>query len=230
LHIVRNNAFLRRIYHDWYTRLVTALPTGDGDILELGSGAGFLHEYIPDLITSEVFSCPHVQMVVDAHKLPFSDESLRAIVMTNVLHHMPNCRRFFREAARCVRPGGVVTMIEPWATAWSRLIYRRFHHEPFDEYSPSWEFTSSGPLSGANQALAWVVFARDQGQFEAEFPAWLVREVRPFMPFTYLLSGGLSLRPFQPGWMYPVWRAFEGLLYPLWNYLAMFAHITLVRR
>jgi 2-polyprenyl-3-methyl-5-hydroxy-6-metoxy-1,4-benzoquinol methylase len=49
-------------------------------------------------------------------------ESLRGIVMTNVLHHIPDARAFLKEAARCLHPGGVIAMIEPWVSPWSRLI------------------------------------------------------------------------------------------------------------
>src|SRR5262249_31802772 len=35
------------------------------------------------------------------------------------------------QATRCVRSGGVVAMIEPWVTPWSRFVYTRLHHEPF---------------------------------------------------------------------------------------------------
>jgi len=45
--------------------------------------------------------------------LPFADDTLRAIVMTDVLHHLQNLRRFFKEASRCVEVGGKVIMIEP---------------------------------------------------------------------------------------------------------------------
>jgi len=40
------------------------------------------------------------------------------------------------------------------------------HHEPFNARSEHWRFDSSGPLSGANGALAWIVFRRDRRRFE----------------------------------------------------------------
>src|SRR4030095_834577 len=82
---------------------------------------------IPHLITSELFYCPGIQAVLDGSRLPFAARSLRGIVMTNVLHHLPRPRLFFAEAARCVRPGGVVAMIEPWVSSWSRFVYGRLH-------------------------------------------------------------------------------------------------------
>ena len=58
LRIVRSKRFLRKIYEEWYRDIVAALPPCDGQVLELGSGAGFLSEFIPGLITSEIFKTP----------------------------------------------------------------------------------------------------------------------------------------------------------------------------
>src|SRR5437764_1132092 len=82
---------------------------------------------ILQLITSDVFAAPGVDRIIDARELPFADASLRAIAMTDVLHHIAEPRRFLVEATRCIRPGGVLTMIEPWVTPWSRLVYRHLH-------------------------------------------------------------------------------------------------------
>jgi SAM-dependent methyltransferase len=227
--ILRRKTFLRKIYAEWYAAIAAAVPAGDAPVLELGSGAGFLKDHIPEAITSDVFPCPGVDRVVDAQQLEFATGSLRAIVMIDVLHHLPQVRRFFAEAARCVRPGGVVVMIEPWLTAWSKLVYARLHHEPFDTAARQWEFPLSGPLSGANGALPWIVFRRDRAQFEREFPEWRIQSVAPRMPMRYLLSGGMSVRSLVPGWTFGVWRWAEGALGPLMDYLAMFALIVLAR-
>src|SRR5262249_39668042 len=127
--------------------------------------------------------------------------------------------------ARCVRPGGVVSMIEPWVTPWSRLIYTRLHHEPFRPDATEWEFPATGPLSGANGAMPWIIFERDRAEFEREFPQWRMAAIRPHTPLCYLLSGGVSMRSLMPGWAHAPVRAVEAMLRPL----AMFAHVTLRR-
>ena len=188
-----------------------------------------MSEFIPDLITSELFYCPNIRVVLDGLRLPFVAKSLRGIVMTNVLHHLPQPRPFFAEATRCVRSGGVVAMIEPWVTPWSRFVYTRLHHEPFEPETPSWELPTSGPLSGANDALPWIIFARDRLKFEQEFPQWRIELIKPIMPFRYLLSGGVSLRGLAPGWSFGLWRQMENALGRWSNQLAMFAQIVLRR-
>jgi SAM-dependent methyltransferase len=227
--IIQQKKFLRRIYQEWYQAIVTALPSGREAVLELGAGGGFMRDFVPDLIVSELFHCPKIQAVVDGSHLPFAGKSLRGIVMVNVLHHLPQPRLFFAEATRCVRSGGVLAMIEPWATLWSRFVYTRLHHEPFEPEALSWELPNSGPLSAANDALPWIIFDRDRRKFEQEFPDWRIELIKPMMPFRYLLSGGVSLRSLAPGWSFELCRGLENALGRWNNYLAMFAQIVLRR-
>jgi len=186
------------------------VPEKSGDVLllELGSGAGFLQNFIPGLITSEVFKCSSSSIVLDGCFLPFCNGVLKGIVMTDVFHHISQPRKFLEEATRCVREGGVLVMIEPWVTPWSQWAYQKLHHEPFRPHAKAWEFLRSGPLSGANGALPWIIFKRDRTLFEQEFPEWKIQMIKLGMPFRYLISGGVSLRSLMPGW------AFVFLAYP----------------
>lgn len=226
--IIREKGSLCRIYVEWYESLVQELPDVDGAVLELGSGAGFMDEFVPGLITSEVFYCSGVKVILDARALPFTDQSFRAIVMTDVLHHISDVCAFFADASRCVRPGGAILMVEPWVTRWSRLIYEHLHHEPFLPGQTEWKFPHSGPLSGANGALPWILFERDREKFAKEFPALQITKIRVMMPFRYLVSGGVSMRDLMPDWSYRIWNGFENLLQPWMNQWGMFAFITLV--
>src|SRR4051812_29835309 len=87
--IVQQKPFLRNVYREWYRSVAASLPQESGPILELGSGAGFLRSFIPGLITSEYLQCSGVDVVLDAQRLPFRGGALQAIVMTDVLHHLP---------------------------------------------------------------------------------------------------------------------------------------------
>lgn len=221
--IIRSKPFLHALYCDWYGRIMARLSRTD-TVLELGSGAGFLDELLPGVITSEVFETPGVKLVADACRLPLSSLSLDAIVMTDVFHHIPDVSLFLHEAARCIRPGGKIVMIEPWSTRWSRWVYTHLHSEPFVPEG-EWKLPAAGPLSGANGALPWIVFERDRAYFERQHPHWRIRAIEPFMPFSYLLSGGVSMRSLLPAWMYRPVRAVEGkLIQKNW---AMFAVIEL---
>lgn len=227
--IVGEKAFLNRIYREWYGHIIRALPAVNAPVLELGSGAGFLHEFLPGLLTSDVMRIPQVAMVLDAHALPFRSDSLRSVVMVDVLHHLARPRCFFAEASRCLVLGGKIVMVEPWVTRWSRVVYSSFHHEPFDPEAKEWEFPPGEPLSAANGALPWMMFQRDRAVFEQEFPELSVENIKLTMPLSYLLSGGVSMRSIVPGALYGPWRAFERFMERWSGTLAMFAEIVLVK-
>ena len=220
---------LRRIYEEWYRQIATEVPKGSGSVLEIGSGPGFLSERMPGLVSSEVFLCPGVRTVLDARRLPARDGSLRAIVMTDVFHHIPDTRRFLAEATRALRPGGVIVMVEPWVSRWSRFVYGHLHHEPFLPESTSWELPPGGPLSGANSALPWIVFERDRARFEREFPHLGIGSITPGLPLRYVLSGGLSIRSLLPLAAHRALESVESLLGRWPETWAMFARIVLVR-
>jgi SAM-dependent methyltransferase len=227
--IIASKPFLRAIYDEWYKLLSAAVPEGDGRVLELGAGAGYCERFIPDLITSDLIPCRGVKVVADAQRLPFANGSLKAIVFVNVLHHLPTVSEFFREASRCLTPGAKVAMIEPWATPWSTLIHTKLHHEPFDRDAPEWSFPAGGPLSSANGALPWIVFERDRGIFERSHPELRVERIEPFMPFRYIVSGGVGMRNLAPGFTHRIWRGIENLLTPFRRQLGMFAFIVIRR-
>jgi SAM-dependent methyltransferase len=228
-HIIQNKAFLRHIYEDWYGKLVSNLPSVPGAVVELGSGGGFLKNLLPDLIASEIFFCRDITVVLDGCSLPFRDSSLRAVVLVDVLHHIPDVRSFFQESQRCLAPGGRILLIEPWTTSWSKFIYQHFHHEPFRPEASEWSFPPTGPLSGANGALPWIVFSRDRQQFEQEFPELAIQTIEPFMPFRYLISGGVSMRTIIPGFASPMWRTIEEWFGQWRNTWSMFAFVMIQR-
>jgi SAM-dependent methyltransferase len=218
--VIQSKPFLRKLYLRYYEAFLnieTSLQDFRGVSLELGSGGGFLKDLIPQLVTSDTAQFPWVDRVENAFALSFQDESLRAIYMTGVLHHLGRPRDFFREVNRCLMPGGYLVMMEPHMSFFGRFFFRKLHHEPNDVDAKAWEFPQSGPLSDANTALASLIFDRDRNQFEAEFPRLKVmrREFHTFL--MYGLSGGVSLRYSAPGWSYPLFSSIEWALGPLMN-------------
>jgi SAM-dependent methyltransferase len=226
LEVIRSKPFLSRLYAEWY-RMIAAHFTPGAQVLEIGAGAGFLKEFMPGLITSELFEVPGVDLVIDAAAMNLGTATLDGMVMTDVFHHLPDCPRFFAEAARVIKPGGRIVMIEPWNTGWGRLIYQNLHHEPFQPTVTEWTFPPGGPLSTANGALPWIVLARDREAFSRRFPALQIERIAPLMPIAYLISGGVSMRSLVPGWSYPIVRRLEKLCVE--SHTGMFALIVINR-
>ncbi len=228
--ILQEKPLLKSIYQEWYKTICDHLPPITGSVLEIGSGAGFLKTYVPDLITSDIMTIAGNDIACDALYLPFKEKSLRAIVFINVLHHIHDAELFFEAAGRCVKKDGAIIMIEPWVSSWSRIIYDNLHHEPFDPASESWKLPESGPLSGGNDALPWIIFQRDREKFNQQ-TNWQISQIEPTMPFRYLLSGGISMRNLVPAWMTAPLRIMENILPSRgMQNTAMFAIVVLRRR
>lgn len=226
--IIEQKPLLRDVYDEWYRALASHIG-GTRPVLEIGSGGGYFADFVPGLLTSDVRPTPAARIVLDAHRLPFETGALGAITMTNVIHHLPDAPAFFRDAARVVRLGGVLAAIEPWASAWSRFVFRRLHHEPFDASAAGWRFPAGGPLSAANGALPWILFARDRARFEREHREWSVEVIQPGWPIRYVVSGGVSLRSLAPGAARGLLRRLDRRLERHADRWAMFALIVLRR-
>ena len=211
--IFRKKGFIYKVYDNWYNLVKKHLPLQNGIVVELGSGAGFIKETIPGTITSDVMFLPFVDVVMDGLNLPFSTNSVDCLVLMDVFHHISNVDLFFNEAIRILCKGGRIIMIEPWINRWSLWVYSNLHHEAIDISTDSWSFTSSGPLSGANQALPWIVFNRDRRIFEEKYQVLKIKEVRPMMPFIYLLSGGFKYNLTMPAFSYSFWKKVEHRLF-----------------
>ena len=119
---------LRSAYQEWFGRLLQCVESRQ-PIVEIGSGPGFFKEYFPRLISTDPILNPWIDVVLDACSLPFRSGTVGALVMVDVLHHLPRPLEFMAEAARVLKPAGRLAMIEPWITPLSFLLYRYLHHE-----------------------------------------------------------------------------------------------------
>jgi SAM-dependent methyltransferase len=182
---------LRYVYRDLYARIVSSLAPGN--TLEIGSGASHLRDFLDDVVTSDVLAGDGIDIVADAQQLPFPAGAFDNIVMLDVLHHIPRPALFFDEAARVLKNGGRLVVIEPAITPGSYLVYRFFHPEPFDL---SADPLRDAPLSSerpydSNQAIPTLVATRRRQAFQQRYPELAIRDVRWLSFWAYPLTGGL---------------------------------------
>jgi SAM-dependent methyltransferase len=225
--IILQKKFLKKLYTDWYKIFERTCEGFErGNYLEIGSGGGFIKEIYPKIITSDILELPNVDKVFSAEQIPFDKESLNGIMMLNVFHHIPNPHLFLSEAMRCLKKGGKVVMIEPANSVLGRFIYKRFHHEPFDEKAGR-SIAPGHPLSNSNQALPYIYFERDLEVFARDYPQLKIKKVQYHSPFSYVISGGVSRSAMLPSALYPFVKGIEYLLRPISKQIGLFCTIEL---
>ncbi|HVV52321.1 MAG TPA: methyltransferase domain-containing protein [Polyangia bacterium] len=205
------NPALRALYAEWYGRVAAELPPPAlGPRVELGSGPGFARRFIPDLELSDIVRAPWHDRELSAEALPFGDGALGALVLFDVLHHLPRPRRFFEEASRALAAGGRIVMCEPYVSPLSFPVYKLFHEEPLalgvDPLAPAAE-DDRDPFD-SNQAIPTLLFGRRRRELAAAFPRLTLRRVQHLSGPSYPASGGFSRGPLLPA---PLWSALHRL-------------------
>ncbi len=227
---IRQKKFLYKIYVDFYRSFQEAdIP--QGPIVEIGSGAGFIKDIMPNVITSDVIKGPDIDKVFYASKMPFKKNSVAAFIMIDVLHHIKDSEEALNEMLRCLKNNGKIIMIEPYNSLFGRFIYKNFHPERknFDTKA-GWKIGGDRRMSDSNPALPWIIFERDRAIFEKKFPDLKIKRLFPHTPFKYLISGGLSNIQFLPTFLYPLVSKIEAKITPLNKYLGMFITIELQKQ
>ncbi len=225
--IILKKPFLKKLYNDWYLIfIIKSKEIKNGKYLEIGSGGGFLKDVFPEVITSDILILPNVDLIFTAEEIPFKENELASIVMLNVFHHIPKPHLFLKEAQRTLIKGGKIIMTEPANSSLARFIYKRFHHEPFDEKGQR-EIKAGNPLSNSNQALPYIYFERDLDLFKKDFPSLKINSIKYHSPFSYIISGGVSRSAMLPFFMYNFVKGIEWLFSPFFKQIGLFCTIEI---
>jgi SAM-dependent methyltransferase len=191
-------ASLRAVYGDYYRRMLAALPA-EGRYLEIGAGSGHSRDFTDglDVTRLDILPAPWVDTVADAQALPFPDASYDGIFLLDVLHHLAEPRLFFEEAARVLRPGGRIAMVEPGITPLSWVFYHFLHEEPVDMSADPLARQPYGETKDpfeSNQAIPTLLFRRQEHRIAlAEaVPSLRTAERQWLSLFAYPLTGGFK--------------------------------------
>jgi erythromycin 3''-O-methyltransferase len=107
--------------------LAADLPRG-GDVLDVGNGLGAQDPLIAEVASSRSLTALNLTLSQlragrerlaeagatavngDACRMPFADAAFDGLISVEAAFHFPSRRRFFAEAFRVLRPGGVLTL------------------------------------------------------------------------------------------------------------------------
>lgn len=133
------------------------LIVGGGTI---GAGMDALyHDPNVDIVGFDIYATPHVQLIADAHRMPFKDRSFDVAVIQAVLEHVVHPAEVVSELCRVLCPGGLVYAETPFM--------QQVHEGPYDftrftESGHRYLFrdfveVSSGVVAGPATQLVWSI-------------------------------------------------------------------------
>ena len=233
----RDKPELRLVYSVWFDALLAHAPKG-ARVVEVGAGPGLFARYArekrPDLvwIGSELARTPWNEVVADAESLPFRTGAADAVLGLDIVHHLARPRAFFAEAARILRPGGRLAVVEPWVTPLSFVVYRFFHQEacrvPADEWAPFAASAGDKDLFDGNAETPRAIVRRTS---EGEWRRLGLTSPRTELlnGLAYLLTLGFRRASLLPARAAPAAMWVDERLRALAPLLALRAHIVWTR-
>ncbi len=113
---------LRRLFTTCYKilsdRLVAPqLERLGGDVLVIGAGKEPYRELVPNaaiLTCTDIAASEQLDLMADAHALPFREQSFDAVILIDVLEHLQDPQQATAEQQRILRAGGVVMAVAPF--------------------------------------------------------------------------------------------------------------------
>lgn len=219
---------LRSVYTEWYKQIQNDLKPGK--TVEIGSGTGNFKQFLPGIISSDVTPCSWLDMCFNAEHMPFKGKSISNIVMIDVLHHLGNPLLFLKEAGRVLEKGGRIIMVEPYPSAFSLVIYRKFHPEPFKMNTNP--FTRIRHLQKnpwqANQALPYLLFFKYKKKLmQIIGKDFKVIKSQKNNCLIYPLSGGFENKSLVPDLLIPLLKILEIIIRPISFLLAFRCYVIL---
>jgi len=186
---------IRLLYRDFHRQLLQNCP--EGIVLDIGGGTAHIKDFKPDVVSADILPFPGIDVVADAHRLPFPDGLFSGAVMLDVLHHLERPIEFLKESARILKSGGRLAMMEPAMTSLARHLYHYCHEEPVEMQADPFATISVNPDRDpfdANQAIPTLLFGTPSAckRVEEAIPSLQVRSVKWTSLLAYPMSGGFQ--------------------------------------
>lgn len=190
----RNLHYLLRRRYEWCNDFVS--PDHDG--VELAAGIGAARDFVRcrSLLLTDIEDGDWLDMAgVDATATPFEDDRFDFVLISNAIHHLAHPIRLFDEAARILRPGGLLLVRDVKCSLVQRIAARLTRVEGYDfgvdVYDPNVVLSDPANAWSANNAVPDLLFD-DLAEFERRVTSFEVVHHSFDECLIFLNSGGVT--------------------------------------
>ncbi len=143
---------------DWDGKVIVDLGCGPGNLFARLGGQPKILIGVDIAVNALKVVRRHgyVPLLADVHRVPLRDGCADIVVANATLHHCDDMARVLAEAARLVKPGGLlITDQDPQLTAWQfRGLGFLLHHAKYSPLFPVFRWVVGRPLATWNQQMA----------------------------------------------------------------------------
>ena len=196
----RNLRFLLEQRHAW---LAPHIDSTHDDGVEVAAGIGVTRDFVHarSLLLTDFDHQDWLDVSdVDATATPFKDEQFDFVLAQNAIHHFGQPIRFFDEAARILKPGGLLLVQDVRCSLAARVVARLTRVEGYsfdvDVFDRDVVLSDPANLWEANNAIPDLLFDNPE-RFHAEVPQFELLSNRPNECLVFLNSGGVTHKTFS---------------------------------
>lgn len=233
--ILKEKRMMNKVFTSFYNlciELDKKYFIGNGKKVEIGAGVSFFKEKYPEVFSTDIKFSEGLDAVLDAQNMNLPDQSVRAIYGINCFHHFPDPQKFFNELNRVLVPGGGCILIEPYYGFLASHFYKNlFDTEFFDKDQKQWSNADNQIMTGANQALSYIVFKRDYQLFKEKNTTLTILKQEPLNNYLeYLFSGGLNFKSLIPYFLRFIPILLQWIFFPMRKTFALHHIIVLQKK
>ena len=165
--------------------------------LEIGSGFGYLKNYIKKLTTSDYPRNKFVDLEINAYAI---DNKIKYdnIILIDVLHHFEHPKRALSQLSKILNKDGKLIIADVHLGILPKIIFKLFHHEPVNMKNQISliEKKINKPDYFANQSYYQRIILNNEHEIRSKL--YDLIKVYQWSDFRYICTGGFSNKQHLP--------------------------------